>query len=171
MSSPPKPPRTPQQLRTAEIRIYTVIALIAFTLAVLLLWAAHHKASKEAIESVILLLVLLGDLVLFILITIEPFYVRRKRKASAASAVPVPNAAVPRTSAALVCSVVAMMLSILLFVFAVGSHGGPLAFIVFSSISFLQVYRLVLLLTLLGAEEAWDRIKRWRLTHFHTHPE
>ena len=81
----PKPPKTPEELVNAEVRSNVIGAAIFLGLIVLVQWASRRPARTEVINEVGSTLLVLGDLVIVVLITLEPFHLKRKNKAAAAA--------------------------------------------------------------------------------------
>ena len=76
--------KTPEEQVNAEVRTNLIGTAIFVGLMVLVLWASHRPARTEVIDKVGSLLLMLADLVAVVLITLEPFHLRRKKAAPAA---------------------------------------------------------------------------------------
>jgi hypothetical protein len=167
---PPKPPITLQQAIAAEIRHNIIGAVIFLTLTFLIVWGSHH-GKKEVIDETGATLTLIGDAILFILITLEPFQQLRRRKANPNR--PAPPVVSPQghpwligTNAVFGFSGAGLILTLL---FSPGT--GMLASIVLWSIFLLQFYRLILQLLFFGAKEARSGMRKWKITHWTHQPD
>ena len=77
--------KTPEEQVNAEVRTNLIGTAILVGLMVLVLWASHRPARTEVINRAGSLLLMLADLVAVVLITLEPFHLRRKKSAPVAA--------------------------------------------------------------------------------------
>ena len=75
--------RTPEEAIDAEVRSNLIGTAIFISLIVLLRWASGRPGPTEAINEVGSVLLILADLAALVLITLEPFHLKRKNKAAA----------------------------------------------------------------------------------------
>ena len=79
-----KPAKTPEEKVNAEVRSNLIGAGIFIGLMVLVQWASRRPARAEVIDEVGSILLFLADLAAVVLITLEPFHLRRRKAAAAA---------------------------------------------------------------------------------------